>query len=96
MRVKLLETMGAGAPLIGTDLAMHGIGAVDGRHYFRAESAAQFVEASCRCIEHPDEAEKVGKRAAALIAEKHTYEKGAEEREAIWYRVIEDWKAGRD
>ncbi len=94
MRVKLLEAMAAGAPLIGTGLAMHGIGAVDGQHYFGAETVSQFVEASCRCIEHPEEAERIGRAGAELIAEKHSFEKGAEEREAIWYRVIESWEKG--
>ncbi len=92
MRVKLLEAMAAGAPLIGTALAMHGIGAVDGQHYFGAESVSQFVEASCRCIEHPKEADRIGRTGAELIAEKYSYEKRAEEREAIWYRVIEEWR----
>ena len=96
MRVKVLEAMACGAPVIGTPLSMHGIGAKDSMHYFKAETAEDFIEAAVRCLEHRQHALDVGERGRQLIEERHDYERKARERELIWHSVIEDWQTHRD
>jgi glycosyltransferase involved in cell wall biosynthesis len=89
MRVKVLEAMASGVPVIATDLAMHGIGAVAGEHFLRAETVEEFVIAARKCLEDPESGRAMGRRGRKLIAEKHSNERRAGEREAIWLRVIE-------
>jgi glycosyltransferase involved in cell wall biosynthesis len=91
MRVKVLEAMACGTPVVATALAMQGIGAVDGEHFFRAENAEEFIGASRRCIESPNDAREVGRRGRELIAESYSSGSMAREREAIWQHVIDDW-----
>ncbi len=92
MRVKILEAMACGAPIVGTRLSMHGIEAMGGEHYLRAETAAEFVDACCRCIESPEDAMRVGEQGADLIARQYSNEISARERELLWYSVIEQWR----
>jgi glycosyltransferase involved in cell wall biosynthesis len=44
-RVKMAEAMAWGLPVVATAMAAEGLGLQDGRHYRRAESAAQFATA---------------------------------------------------
>ena len=88
MRVKLLEAMACGCPIIATRLAMHGLGATPGEHYLRAESAEDFTAWACRAIEDPDLAAAVGRAGRRMAEEKHGLEVKAAEGEAIWGRVL--------
>ncbi len=90
MRVKILEALACATPVIATGLSMHGIGAVDGQHYLRAENASQFLEATCRLIEQPETAERVGQSGRKLIRERHSAERAARERESIWLKAVDD------
>ncbi len=92
MRVKVLEALACGAPVIATALAMEGMEATDGRHYLEAETDDDWAEACCRLIRDRKEREDLGKRGRALVRSKHDWRNRVQEREAIWQRVIEGRK----
>ncbi len=95
MRVKILEAMACGIPVVGTGLSMNGVGAVPEEHYYRADTAPEFVEAVSRCLEDPYSAKSVGRQGRKLIVDKHSYLASARQREAIWYTAIEHWRRAR-
>jgi glycosyltransferase involved in cell wall biosynthesis len=88
MRMKVLEGLGAGALVIGTDLAMRGLAAVDRRHFYRANTATEFVRAIERAVEHPEEAQAIAQAGQALVAAMHSWESVVRRREAIWHSVV--------
>ena len=70
-RLKVLEALAAGRPIIATDKAVEGLGLIPGTHYLRATSDAEFVAAAMRLAQ----GERLGAdlRAAglALVARDH-------------------------
>ncbi len=90
MRVKILEAVATGVPVVGTALSFQGFGAEAGRHYLQAETASDFVKAACYCLDHPREAAEIGDRARQLVVDDHSAAASAREREQIWAEVIAD------
>lgn len=88
MRVKLLEAMACGIPVIGTRLALAGFAAEKDRDYREAESVDDFVEACCDLAGNPDLAWAIGAAGRGLVETKHNIEAAAANREAIWARLI--------
>ncbi len=88
MRVKLLEAMACGAPVVTTPLGMSGIGACDGREYLRASSAEEFAAAAELLVNEPARARGLGVAAQALIAREHGIEVQGARRERIWARCL--------
>ncbi len=91
MRIKVLEAFGAGALVIGTDLSVRGMPVVDGQHFYRANTAGEFVRAVSRAFESPNEAAAVAKAGRDLIAAGYSWDAVARRQEAIWQSALTDW-----
>jgi glycosyltransferase involved in cell wall biosynthesis len=89
-RIKVLEALGAGALVIGTDLSVRGLGAVDGEHFYRANSPHEFVEAISRAFEYPDEAASIARAGQDFVARRHGWDAAVRRREAIWFAALGD------
>jgi glycosyltransferase involved in cell wall biosynthesis len=60
-RLKALESMAAGRPVVGTTIGLEGLGVVDGVHAHVADTAAELAGLVVRVLRDPE-------RAAALVA----------------------------
>lgn len=67
MRIKIIESMALGKPVITTIVGAEGIQYTEWEDVIIAENSAQMVEALCRMFQHPDEAEQIGRNARKLI-----------------------------
>lgn len=67
MRIKIIESMALGKPVITTIVGAEGIQYTEWEDVIIAENSAQMVEALCRMYQHPDEAEQIGHNARKLI-----------------------------
>jgi glycosyltransferase involved in cell wall biosynthesis len=52
-RIKVLEALAVGCPVVATAKAVEGLSIEDGRHFLRAETTVEFVEALTRLFEDP-------------------------------------------
>jgi glycosyltransferase involved in cell wall biosynthesis len=72
-RLKILEAMAAGVPVVATSKAAEGLPLANGTHLLLADSAADFVRAIERFLGEPDYASRVAGAARKLVCEKFAW-----------------------
>jgi glycosyltransferase involved in cell wall biosynthesis len=70
MRIKIIEGMALGKPIVTTDVGTEGIPTVDGNNIMIANDADQFVESINRLINDRALSDQIGKNAIGFIQEK--------------------------
>lgn len=85
MRVKIIQGMALEKTIISTSIGAEGIDCVNGENILIANNPEQFLEAIKTCLTDKISAEKIGKSARNLVAEKYS-------NEAIGKSVIEFYK----
>lgn len=75
-RLKLLEAFAQARPVVSTAFGAFGLGARDGQHYLRAESPAEWIQASLRALEGGPAIER-------LSADAHDFARGFSRDRAI-------------
>ena len=89
MRIKSVEALSHGRPLVGTALAMRGFESVTGEAFLVAETPEEFAEAACRIAGDEDFSAKLGEAGRAYVTEKMSVSRLVEGREKVWTAVIE-------
>ncbi|MDY0013836.1 MAG: glycosyltransferase family 4 protein [Rhodocyclaceae bacterium] len=72
-RLKILESIGAGVPVVSTDVGIEGINLTPEIHYLRANSAEEFAEAVIRLMEQPEFGRQQVERARSAIRDKYAW-----------------------
>ena len=67
-RLKVLEAMAVGKPVIASAKAVEGLEMVDGRHWLRAETPADYVAAIRRLDNEPDLASELAENGRGLVS----------------------------
>jgi glycosyltransferase involved in cell wall biosynthesis len=67
MRIKAIEAMAAGRPVVSTSLGMEGIHGVNGTHFFIADDANSFAQRIIDLYNNHRQAQKIGEAARAFI-----------------------------
>ena len=70
MRIKIIEGMALGKPIVTTDIGTEGIPTENGNNILVANDADQFVEAITRLINNRELSDQIGKNAIGFIQEK--------------------------
>ena len=71
MRIKVLEAMALGRPVVATALGAGGVDVEDGRDIVLAEDADAFAAAVVQLLRDPGEAARIGSAARATVAERY-------------------------
>ena len=72
-RLKILEAMAAGVPVVSTPLGIEGIEAQEGAHFLSAESAQEFVAAIDFLASSPETRRRLAGNARALVADHYDW-----------------------
>lgn len=75
IRVKILEAMAEGRPVISSTIGAEGINAVDGAHFLLADTPDAFARQIRRLVKDRDEARRMGVHARAFIKENYDNKK---------------------
>ena len=84
IKVKILEAMSAGVPVLTNTIGIEGIGAGSGREYWHCESAEEYAEAIVWIREHPPEAKEISENGKKYIQENFDLQKKYDELVAGW------------
>ena len=71
VRIRILEALAAGVPVVATPIAAAGLGVEDGTHLALAEGPDDIAARVDRLLTHPDEARELGRRGRAWCAKHH-------------------------
>jgi glycosyltransferase involved in cell wall biosynthesis len=66
-RLKILEAMALGRPVVSTSIGCEGLEVVDGKHLFIADDAIEFAEKVTRLLEDPSLRQQMITNARALV-----------------------------
>ncbi|KAB2969241.1 MAG: glycosyltransferase [Thermoanaerobaculia bacterium] len=89
MRVKLLEAMACGCPVVSTELGFAGIAVQPGADALVAASLEDFPALALRLADQADLARRIGEAGRALVARDHGIDVQGERRERIWRAVLD-------
>jgi polysaccharide biosynthesis protein PslH len=88
MRVKVIETLAAGKPLIASRLAVDGLNLVDGEHVLLAETDAEFAEAATSLLADPGKRAALGQRGREWARDNLSWDRSARQYVALHGEVI--------
>ena len=71
MRVKMIEMMSAGLPIVSTGQGAEGNEAGDGVHFLRADDAASFADAIVRLLRDRDERDRLARAGRTFVEERY-------------------------
>jgi glycosyltransferase involved in cell wall biosynthesis len=73
LRIKILEAMAMGRPVVSTTVGAEGIPATAGEHVLIADDARSFAQACSSLLESPGVAEQIAQRGRALVHERYAW-----------------------
>lgn len=88
IRIKLLEAMAMGLPIVSTTVGAEGIAVVNGTHMLLADTAEEFAGAIQLIASDPAFGYQLGKNARQLIAEQYNIEKTGRELSAFYRDLV--------
>lgn len=83
-KLKVIEAMAAGLPVVGTAQAVSGLGVTAGQHFLHGEDAAQLATAAVTALRDIPEADAIGARAREYAARHHDWKVAAQALEATF------------
>ena len=75
IKVKILEALASGLPVLTNEIGIEGIPAVDGRDYFFCETPKEYADRIRGLLEQKHDVAMMAKNAKMLIQEHFDYEK---------------------
>ena len=79
VKIKVIEALSAGLPVLTNDIGIEGIEAVNNESYFHCGTPEEYADVITRLGNGEIDCEKVSAASKALIREKHNYEKTLKE-----------------
>jgi glycosyltransferase involved in cell wall biosynthesis len=89
-RLKIVEGMAMGKPIVSTALGAEGIEATPGRDILIADDPKAFADAVNRLLADPQLAASIGQSARRLAVERYAWSSAAQTLEEFYNRILED------
>lgn len=86
-RLKIVEALALGTPVVSTTIGAQGLGLVDGTHLALADGAAEFARATLAMLADPTQAARLAERGRAWVHEHYRWDVLGRELVDYWERV---------
>jgi hypothetical protein len=86
-RLKIVEALALGTPVVSTTVGAQGLGLTHGEHLLLADDPSEFAAATLRVLADPAEAARMGERGRAHVHEHFRWEALGRELVDYWERV---------
>lgn len=93
LRMKILEAMSMGCPVVSTSVGCEGIPARDGEDIFVEDDPGNFARRILYLMENPKQATEVGQNGRKMVVREYNYENVAKIREKIYQQVLAEFDA---
>lgn len=87
-RLKILEAMAAGLPVISTRVGAEGLELVPGRDYVAADDPETMVRELTACIRDPGPAREAAERCRAFVLQRYDWDALASKLEQVWMKCV--------
>jgi glycosyltransferase involved in cell wall biosynthesis len=87
-RLKILEAMAAGTPVVSSAVGCEGLAVRDGVHLHVADDPSAHADALLRCIDAPDDSLPLTAAARRLARDQYDWEALARRLEAVWEDLV--------
>ncbi|MBI2759429.1 MAG: glycosyltransferase [Chloroflexi bacterium] len=88
-RLKILEAMALGRPVVSTSIGCEGLGVVDGEHLFIADTPEQFAEKTLRLLDDHDLRQHIIGQARSLVVKHYDWDVIAQQLLKTYVRVAQ-------
>jgi len=88
IKLKVVEAMASGIPVIGNAVAMQGIPAIPGEHYYHAETSDEFARAIITLMENKEIRQKYSEKAMQLMQTLFCLENAGDKLISLYYEVV--------
>lgn len=88
-RLKILESLAAGLPVVSTRVGAEGLEIEPGRHYLQADEPAAMAEALVGCVRDPAPVQAMADEARTLVLRRYDWDVLAERLERAWFECLD-------
>ncbi len=92
-RLKILEAMAAGLPVISTRVGAEGLELVAGEHYLAADEPERIADALVAYIRDPRPMRAMAQRSRILVLDRYDWDTLADRLEQVWFACLNDSRA---
>ena len=94
MRVKILNALAQGLPMVSTTIGCEGIAVQDGRHLLIADTPEEFAQATLRLLNDKSLADELGRNGRRLVQSIYDYRAACRPLDLVYYGTRSLSKAG--
>ena len=87
-RLKILEALACGTPVVTTTIGAEGIDGVAGEHFLISDEPAAFADAICRLLDNPELCARLGANGRTLVEHHYGWEASADAALAAYAELI--------
>ncbi|MBU0569335.1 glycosyltransferase family 4 protein [Patescibacteria group bacterium] len=88
-RLKILEAMAAGLPVVSTDIGVAGLGIKNGVHAYVANTNENLAKQTVKLLENSKLAEKIGKQGQRFVEENYDWKKVVKLHDGIYAKALQ-------